>query len=87
MSNDRVVRVALVGAVPESVAVLSLFMALTRLVFVSESFVVFVAEESGPMTFPILQSRVRSGHSCVCVGDEAVAGEADPDRRLLSDLP
>lgn len=86
MCSDRVMLVIVVRVVPEGVAVLRCFMAMTQLDFVGELFMVFLAEERFTMTFRFLRSRLHSRRPRVDIGDKVVAGEVDSDWRLLSDM-
>lgn len=75
----------MIGVVREGVAVPRLLMATARSIFVGELFMMFVAEKSDPMTFPLLRSFLRSERPCVYVGDDVVAGYPGQDKRLLKD--
>lgn len=68
----------------EGVAIISLIMVLTRSAFGSKLLVVFVAEESVTMIFQLLRLLLHSRRPCICIGDEVVASEADPNWKYLS---
>lgn len=86
VSEDRMVLVVVVGVCPDGVAILQLLMAMTQLVFFGKSFTVFVPEELFTMTFRLMQFSVGSRCSCIYSGNKMVAGEVDPNWRLLSNV-